>query len=132
MASLKLQVVTPERKIVDVECDEAELPGEMGYLGILPGHTPIIALLKIGVISYKAGKTEARIASGAGFMEVSNDVVTALCDFAELPSEINSSASAQAKSQADEEMKSVGPETFDEVSSRVAKAEAELAVAGRT
>jgi F-type H+-transporting ATPase subunit epsilon len=131
MASLKLQVVTPERKIVDVECDEAELPGELGYLGILPGHTPIIALLKIGVISYKTGKGEARIASGAGFMEVSNDVVTALCDFAELPSEIDVPGAGKAKSAAEEEMKSVGPETFDEVSSRVAKAEAELAVAGR-
>ncbi len=131
MPSLKLQVVTPERKIVDVECDEVELPGELGYLGILPGHTPIIALLKIGVISYKTGKSEARLASGAGFMEVSNDVVTALCDFAELPSEIDSSASARAKAQADEEMKSVGPETFDEVSSRAAKAEAELSVAER-
>ena len=132
MASLKLQIVTPERKIVDAECDEVELPGELGYLGILPGHTPIIALLKIGVISYKTGKSEARLASGAGFVEVSNDVVTALCDFAELPEEIDASAAGKAKGEADEEMKSVGPETFDEVSSRVAKAEAELAVAGKS
>ena len=52
---LKLQVVTPERKVVEAEADGVELPGAEGYLGILPGHTPLITLLKPGVLSYKRG-----------------------------------------------------------------------------
>ena len=51
--ALQLLVITPERKAVETEADEVELPGSEGYLGILPGHTPLITLLKPGVLSFK-------------------------------------------------------------------------------
>ena len=50
---LKLVVVTPEKKVVDTETEQVEVPGELGYLGILPGHAPLISLLKTGVLTYK-------------------------------------------------------------------------------
>ena len=128
---LRLRLVTPERKVLDVECDEAELPGEQGYFGVLPGHTPLVALLKIGQASYRVGKKESFVAIGGGFAEVSGDVVTALCDFAELPSEIDLSAAQREQAEAEEEMKTVGPETFKIINARLETAMARVQVASR-
>ena len=43
--ALKLVVVTPEKKVVDIDTEQVEVPGELGYLGILPGHAPLITEL---------------------------------------------------------------------------------------
>jgi len=110
---LKLQVVTPTRTVVDSEADEVELPGELGYLGILPGHTPLITVLKTGVLAYKNGTVDRVLAITAGFAEIANDVVTVLAD------------------QAEEELKVTGRETLDEVRSRLELAQARLEVARR-
>lgn len=131
MAQLQLRLVTPERKVLDVACDEVEIPGEEGYFGVLPGHTPFVALVKIGEASYRAGKGENRVVIGAGFAEVSRDVVTVLCDFAELPDEIDLGAAQKDKAQAEEEMKTVGPDTFDAVSQRLDTATARVQVASK-
>ncbi len=80
---LKIQVVTPTRTVVDSEADQVELPGELGYLGILPGHAPLITVLKTGVLSYENAGVERALAITAGFAEISNDVVTVLADLAE-------------------------------------------------
>ena len=128
---LRLRLVTPERKVLDVECDEAELPGEEGYFGVLPGHTPLVALLKIGQASYRVGRKESFVVIGGGFAEVSNDVVTVLCDFAELPQEIDLSAAQRQQAQAEEEMKTVGPESFAIINARLETAMARVQVASR-
>ena len=74
--ALQLLVVTPERKAVETEADEVELPGSEGYLGILPGHTPLITLLKPGVLSFKrAGRSQA-FAVSSGFAEIASDRVS--------------------------------------------------------
>jgi F-type H+-transporting ATPase subunit epsilon len=129
--SLHLQLVTPERKVLEVACDEVELPGEMGHFGVLPGHTALIALLKIGEASYRIGKNASFVAIGAGFAEVSNDSVTVLCDFAQLPAEIDLPAEQREQAQAQEEMKTVGVDTFDAVNERLEAATARVQVAGR-
>src|SRR5215470_15337018 len=75
---LNLLVVTAEETVVDAEADAVTLPGESGYLGILPGHTALLTLLKTGVLSYqKAGAGEAFALDG-GMAEISNDVVRVL------------------------------------------------------
>jgi len=128
---LKLRVVTPIKTVVDSDADEVELPGEMGYLGILPGHTPLITVLKTGVLTYKNGGVERVLAISAGFAEIANDAVTVLADRAEEPSEVDVSAAEQERAAAEEELKSVGRETLDEVRSKLELAEARIAVAKR-
>jgi F-type H+-transporting ATPase subunit epsilon len=129
--ALKLRLVTPERKVLEVECDEVELPGELGYFGVLPGHTPLVALLKIGQASYRIGKKESFVVIGGGLAEVSNDTVTVLCDFADLPAEIDLPAAQREQQAAEDEMKQVGPDTFAVVSARLDTAVARVQVAGK-
>ena len=81
--ALQLLVITPERKAVETEADEVELPGSEGYLGILPGHTPLITLLKPGVLSFKRGGRSQAFAVSTGFAEISFDKVSVLVDSAE-------------------------------------------------
>ncbi|MGH9442506.1 MAG: ATP synthase F1 subunit epsilon [Thermoanaerobaculia bacterium] len=128
---LSLQLITPERRVLDLACDEVELPGEMGSFGVLPGHTRLIALLKIGEASYRVGTSASFLAIGGGFAEVADDKVTVLCDFAQLPAEIDLAAARRDQAQAEEEMKTVGPETFDAVHARLESAETRVQVAGR-
>jgi F-type H+-transporting ATPase subunit epsilon len=128
---LKLEVVTPTRTVVDSEADEVEMPGELGYLGILPGHTPLITLLKTGVLSFTNGGAERALAITAGFAEVSNDVVTVLADSADEPSEIDVAAAERERAQAEEELKTASLETLEPIRSKLELAEARLAVARR-
>ena len=67
---INLTIVTRERKIVDVAVDEVVMPGTDGELGILPGHTPLLALLGIGQLRYRSGSTISRMVISWGFAEV--------------------------------------------------------------
>jgi F-type H+-transporting ATPase subunit epsilon len=128
---LKLKVVTPTRTVVDSEADLVEMPGELGYLGILPGHTPLITVLKTGVLSFKNAGAERALAITAGFAEVSNDVVTVLADSADEPSEVDVAAAERERAQAEEELKTASRETLEPIRSKLELAEARLAVARR-
>ncbi len=128
---LKLVVVTPERKVVDAEADEVELPGELGYLGILPGHTPLITLLKTGVLSYQAGGIAKSLALSSGFAEISSDTVSVLADLAEEPSRIDVALAQQERVQAEEALMTATRETMEEIRGRLELAQARLAVARR-
>jgi F-type H+-transporting ATPase subunit epsilon len=129
---LKLRVVTPTRTVVESEADEVELPGELGYLGILPGHTPLITVLKTGVLTYRNGGDERALAISAGFAEIANDVVTVLADQAEQPAEVDVSVAERDRAEAEELLKTASRETLDEVRSRLELAQARLTVARRT
>ena len=68
---LTLTVVTPERSVVErVACDSVSLPGELGELGILPGHTPLVALLGVGRVTWTDGGKKTAVAVRGGFVEV--------------------------------------------------------------
>jgi F-type H+-transporting ATPase subunit epsilon len=127
--ALKLVVVTPEKKVVETDTDQVELPGQLGYLGILPGHAPLISLLTTGVLSYQTGGAEKSLAISAGFVEVAGDSVSVLADLAEEPGEINIDAAEKDRSRAQEELKTASRETLDEIRARLGLAEARLAVA---
>jgi F-type H+-transporting ATPase subunit epsilon len=129
---LKLRVVTPTRTVVESEADEVELPGELGYLGILPGHTPLITVLKTGVLTYRNGGDERALAISAGFAEIANDVVTVLADQADQPAEVDVSVAERDRAEAEELLKTASRETLDEVRSRLELAQARLTVARRT
>jgi F-type H+-transporting ATPase subunit epsilon len=129
-ALLNLHVVTAEKTVVDAEADEVTLPGEMGYLGILPGHTALVTLLKTGVLSYrKAGSREAFALDG-GLAEISHDVVRVLAGVADRSSEIDAAATERDLASANEEMKTASRESLDAVRARAELAQARIAVAG--
>ena len=81
--TLHLQIVTPDKKLVDEQTDQVQIPGKSGYLGILPGHAPLLTELMIGEISYSKGGTMVYLAVSWGFAEVLPDKVTILADTAE-------------------------------------------------
>ena len=126
---LKLVVVTPEKMVVDAEADQVELPGQLGYLGILPGHAPLISLLTTGVLTYRSGGSEKSLAISAGFVEVAGDAVSVLADLAEEPGQIDVAAAEKDRAAAEEELKTASRETLEEIRTRLGLAQARLAVA---
>jgi F-type H+-transporting ATPase subunit epsilon len=98
---LHLQLVSPERVLVDENVDEVQIPGLDGYMGILPGHAPLLSELKPGgVLSYKSGGAEKVLAVFGGFVEVQPDRVRILADAAERKEEINVEEARQQLSKA--------------------------------
>jgi F-type H+-transporting ATPase subunit epsilon len=101
---INLMVVSRERKIVDAQVDEVILPGSDGELGILPGHTPLLALLKIGELRYRSGTTVNRLVISWGFAEVLPDRVIVLAERGFLPTEIDRAAAEQERVAAEKEL----------------------------
>ena len=76
----RLEIVTPERVLVREDVDEAVVPAEDGYLGVLPGHTPLVATLKGGDLWYRKGQDKTHLEIAGGFAEVLPDRVTILAE----------------------------------------------------
>jgi len=87
--SLTLEIVTPDRPVVRVDVDEVIVPAAHGYLGVLPGHTPLLATLEIGSLSYRRGKEVHEVAVAYGFAEILPDRVTVLAQMAERAEDIS-------------------------------------------
>ena len=101
---INLTIVTRERKIVDVSVDEVILPGYDGELGILPGHTPLLAVLKIGELRYRSGTAWSRMVISWGFAEVLPDRVIVLAERGVLPAEIDRAAAEAERVAAEKEL----------------------------
>jgi F-type H+-transporting ATPase subunit epsilon len=101
---LLLMVVTRDRKILETEVDEVELPATDGEIGILPGHTPLLALLKIGQMRYRRGTDVQRLVISWGFAEVLPDRVIVLAERGVLPSEIDIAAAEAERAAAEKEI----------------------------
>jgi F-type H+-transporting ATPase subunit epsilon len=80
VAQIHLEIVTPERMVVREDVDEVVVPGEDGYLGVLPGHTPLLATLKTGDLWYRKGGEKTHVPIAGGFAEVLPDRVTILAE----------------------------------------------------
>jgi F-type H+-transporting ATPase subunit epsilon len=103
-AKIKLTVVTRERKIIDVDVDEVVLPGYEGELGILPGHTPLLAMLRVGTLRYRVGNTLERIVLSWGFAEVLPDRVIVMAERGILTEEVDPAAAEAARREAEREL----------------------------
>jgi F-type H+-transporting ATPase subunit epsilon len=101
---LRLTVVTRERKIIDIDVEEVLLPAYDGEIGILPGHTPLLTTLRIGVMRYRAGNAVERMVLSWGFAEVLPDRVIVLAERGVLPSEIDYTAAEAERSAAEKEL----------------------------
>ena len=96
---LRLTIVTRERKIVETDVDEVELPASDGEIGILPGPTPLLATLKIGQMKYRTGTTTMRLVLTWGFAEVLPDRVIVMAENARLPEEIDPAAAERERAE---------------------------------
>jgi F-type H+-transporting ATPase subunit epsilon len=133
--TFKLEIVTPEKKVVNTTAEEAQIPGKNGYLGILPGHAPLITELAVGEITYREGagtSGEQRLAVAWGFAEVLPDKVTILAETAERPSEIDVARAKESKERAEQRLTSGDPNVDVERSlDALQRAEVRLEVAAR-
>jgi len=99
-----LEVVTPDRSVVTERVDEVEIPGADGYFGVLPGHTPLLALLQVGELWFRQGQEKHYLAIAFGFVEVLPDRVTVLADVGERAQEIDVQRAERAKQRAEQRL----------------------------
>ena len=99
---IDLQIVTPDRRIVQEQVDEVEIPGSEGYFGVLPGHTPLLASLAVGELWYRKGAEKFFLSIAFGFAEVLPDRVTILARIAERAEEISVERAESARKRAEE------------------------------
>jgi F-type H+-transporting ATPase subunit epsilon len=129
--TFQLEIVTPAKQVVkDVAAEEAQIPGLDGYLGILPGHAPLITELKSGELTYRASGATHALAVAWGFAEVLPDKVTILAETAERPQEIDIPRAEKSKARAEERLKSNNPEVdYDRAEDALQRAETRIKVA---
>jgi F-type H+-transporting ATPase subunit epsilon len=101
---LRLNIVSADRALVDETVDEVEIPGVDGYFGVLPGHTPLLALLGAGELWYRRGTDKEFLAIAFGFAEVQPDRVTILAEMAERAHEIDVARAEASKKRAEERL----------------------------
>jgi F-type H+-transporting ATPase subunit epsilon len=130
--SFLLRIVTPDRELVREDVEEMQLPGKEGYMGILPGHSPLISELKIGEITYRISGKLNHLAVFWGFVEVLPEQVTVLAEMAEKAEEIDVSRAQAAKERAEKLLHRPDPETdFNRAAVALERALIRLQVASR-
>jgi F-type H+-transporting ATPase subunit epsilon len=125
---IRLTIVTRERKIADAQVDEVILPGTDGEIGILPGHTPLLAMLGIGPVRYRIGTRVERLVISWGFAEVLPDRVIILAERGFLPGEIDRAEVEAERAAAEKEiayLSSHDPE-FEKVEARLEESIAKI------
>ena len=104
---IDLQIVAPDRLLVHEQVDEVQIPGSEGYLGVLPGHTPLLTSLAIGELWYRKEQQKVYFSIARGFAEILPDRVTILAQLAEKAEEIDVSRAEAAKARAQEQLAGV-------------------------
>ena len=116
---IDLQIVTPDRLIVQEQVDEVEIPGSEGYFGVLPGHTPLLASLAVGELWYRKGQEKSYLSLAFGFAEVLPDRVTILARLAERAEDIDVERAEDARRRAEQRL-SQSTSDFDYERARIA------------
>jgi len=101
---LQLEVVTPERRVLNEAVDMVTVPGLGGELGILPGHAAMISQLQTGVLSYTKAGVLSQLHVSGGFIEVRNDRVSVLAEVAERPEEIDAARARLARDHIEKQL----------------------------
>lgn len=128
--TFQLEIVTPEKVVVKDTAEEAQIPGKNGYLGVLPGHAPLITELAVGEISYRSGEVTHHLCVAWGFAEVLPDKVTVLAETAERAEEIDVKRAQGAKQRAEDRLASGKPDVdYHRADSALRRAETRLDVA---
>ncbi|MDP8256895.1 MAG: ATP synthase F1 subunit epsilon [Candidatus Alcyoniella australis] len=101
---MRLEFITPLRVIYEGPADSINLPGSMGYIGLLPGHDPLMTTLGVGPVKLTVKGEEQSFYCGGGFMEVNDELVRMLVEVAEKPTEIDVDRAEQARKRAEERL----------------------------
>jgi F-type H+-transporting ATPase subunit epsilon len=129
--NFQLEVVTPERRVIRATAVEVQVPAQDGYLGVLPGHAPLLTAMGNGELSYNDGQQTYYAAVFGGYMEVLAGRVIVLAEAAERAEEINSARASAAKQSAEKTL--AAPSSPEEAAAAMeakARAELRLKVAG--
>ena len=129
--TIQLEIVTPERLVINEAVEYIEIPGETGYLGVLPGHAPLITELAPGELTYRNGNQTKRLAVSWGFAEVLQTKVTILVESAERAEEIDTVRAEAAKKKAEADLEKSGLEINEEAQEALQRAQARLDVASK-
>jgi F-type H+-transporting ATPase subunit epsilon len=128
--TFQLEIVTPEKLVVRDTADEVQIPGRSGYIGVLPGHAPLITELGAGEISYRSNGQLHRFSMAWGFAEVLPDRVTVLAETVEPADEIDVPRAKQSLAKAEDLLKNAQSESeFALATDKIRRAEARLDVA---
>ena len=129
---LQLQIVSADRSLVNEQVDEVEVPGADGYFGVLPGHTPLLALLGAGELWYRQGHETHYLLIAFGFAEVQPERVTILAQIAERADEVDATRAQAALKRAQERLASpVADMDFERARIAMLKSLIRLQVASR-
>jgi F-type H+-transporting ATPase subunit epsilon len=131
---MKLEIVTPYKKVVDMEVEEVTATGKLGEFGVLPGHAPFLTSLRIGELAYKyAGKVE-HMALNWGYFEIKDDKIIVLVETAEAAEEIDVERAKAALGRAEEKLKHLTAEDkqFKVYEAALERAITRVQVAGKT
>src|ERR1700722_12591796 len=132
--NIELQIVTPARHVLQETVDAVEIPGKEGYLGILPGHAPLITELGIGILGYRKGSESHFVTVIEGYAEVLPDRVIVLAEISERAEEIDVARSKAAHDRAQAELAKHGIATEEYGREKLAleRALIRMQAAGRT
>lgn len=111
---LRLEIVTPEHRVLDADVDAVTVTTASGEVGILPNHAPLISALKPGVLAYSVKGVSEKLAISGGFIEVNANKVAVLADTAESPGEIDIDAARLEKEDAERSLASTALAPVDE------------------
>jgi F-type H+-transporting ATPase subunit epsilon len=106
--SIELEIATPDRQLVHERVGEVQVPGKEGYMGILPGHAPLLSLLGAGALSYTIGSHRHYIAVHGGFLEVLPEQVRVLANEAERAEDIDLEKARAGLARAEEQLTAAG------------------------
>jgi len=110
---LAVEILTPSRILAQEQVDELNVPGELGYLGILSGHTALLTKLGQGELMYRQGEQRYYLALFGGYMEVRDDQVSVLADVAERAEEIDRSRAEAARDRAEQRLRDFHGQDID-------------------
>ena len=130
---IKLKIVTPYGLVAEEEVDMVTAPGDLGEVGILPGHIPMITGMRIGELSTQYGKKIRHFAVNEGYLEVFQDAVSIITKTCEESHTIDVKMAKEALENAQQGMKDAGddPKELKRHKREIVKAEIRLKVADR-
>ncbi len=104
MASLRLEIVTPDQIVLSTDVDYVGAPGVDGEFGVLAGHIPLLTALSIGTLVYRTGNKDNYVFVAGGFFEVADNKISILAQAAELAENIDVERAEKAKARAEERL----------------------------
>ena len=132
MEGLRLDIVTPDKVVLQAEVDYVGACGVDGQFGLMPSHAAMLSALKIGDLYYRQGNTTGWVFVSGGFAQISENKVTVLAESAELASDIDLERAEQAKARAEQRLAEPKPDTdVHRAELALTRAIARIRIAGR-